>query len=812
MAMARRENIFAIAAVLMVTLTAIAPLVAAVPAITNHKDLPVFQGSGSPSQPSYQSGSGSDLDIYLYFHKTTTTGAQNVLNTQGGSSGVDVFPLAKKSVTFKLQDPLTRSLIVYGHELDTTHKGFLLDLSVQSASTQVTIEVLDNDFVVANKTQLVNGQQIRWSIPFVGGVSFVTFAKGDKLAVRITAATTTVTYRTGDKLYVLCDPLTLAGDTYNSQGIKTKNFYPYDIQDNRNVVVKGKIDDAWGSSDISSVAVVITSTSNSVVSNGTATIDGLNYTYDWNYTPVAAGPYQVKVTATDQQANAYNTSLTFSMMAAGVRIDSPQAQESGIVSGAAEKGGCMDYTLSITNIGGSPTTFTISQTSQDVPGWTLTLNPTQTSSINPGESAVVSAKVCADDSVDEGTYSTYYVQAQATSDPAAKDTIEIMTTAAPKIDLVLKWDDVAGCNKLLNTGGATNCAFTLQNTGLQTLNVSMKMIVEKGSPDWAVKVVPSSIMNTRLVLTAGASVSGTLNITAPKDPSKQNKSIVDIEADVLDQTTPLTKTISATTIMSTGINVEIFGEQRIPIDSDKTAQFSVRVTNTDPNTAHTIVMTTSPPAGWTVEFVASNSVFSLNPTESQTLTLKVTPVANAAAGVTNIDVQGKYQDNPNTWDKVTLQVSINEKHSLTLTVTPLSTTVGPGSGATFTVSIQNGGNTDEKSATLLVAKKTGNLKADVSINDNKTTIKSVIIPRGQTVKFMVTITPASNAKHKDSGTYNIMVKSGAVLSVTSSKDVSVQLTKNTTQLLQETLADWQMWILIILTLVVVGFYAMVARR
>gem|GEM_PF-5434690 len=809
--MARRENIFAIAAVLMVTLTAIAPLVAAVPAIMKHKDLPIFQGSGGTTQPSYQSGSGTDLDIYLYFHKTTTSGAQYALTTTGGSSGGDVFP-SKKTVTFKLLDPLTKNLKALGHEVDSTHKGFWLDLQVNSVpSAQVTIEVLDNDYVVANKTQLVTGQQTRWSIPFVGGVDYYTFLKGDKIGVRITAASTTVTYRSGDKLYVLCDLSTVSGETYNSMGVKSKNFYPYDVQDNRDVVVKGKIDDAWGAGDISSVIVTISSPGGSVITNGTANVDGLNYTYDWNYsTGLSPGPYMAKVTAIDQQSNSFNDSIEFSMMAAGVRLDSPQAQESGIVQGAAEKGGCMDYTLSVTNIGGAASSFALSQASQDISGWTLSLTPSQTPVVNPGESTIVSAKVCADESVEEGTYSTYYVQAQATSDPSAKDSIQIMTTASPKINLVLKWDDSEGCSKLVNTGGATNCGFTVQNTGLQTLNVTLKLTVEKGSPDWTVKVVPSTIMNTKLQLTSMASVPGTLNITAPKDPSKQNKSIVDIEADA-DVSPPISKTITATTIMSTGINVEIIGDQRINIDSDKTAQFFVLVSNTDPNTAHTITMTTNQPAGWTVDFVASNKVFSLNAQESQTLTLKITPVANAAAGVSNIDITGKYQDNPNTWDKVTLQVSINAKHSLSLTVTPTSTNVGANAGATFTVSVQNNGNIDESSATLLVTKKSGDLKAEVRIEDNVTNLKSVIIPRGQTKTFTVKITPASDAKHKESGTYEIKIQS-SVVTVTSSKTVTVKLIKNTTELLSETMKDWQMWILIILMVVVVAFYGMVVRR
>jgi uncharacterized membrane protein len=809
--MARRKNIFAFAAVLMVTLTAMAPLVAAVPSIMKHNGLPEFQGSGT--QPSYQSGSGTDLDIYLYFHKTTSSGAQYALNTQGGSSGGDVFP-AKKTVTFKLLDPLTKNLKAFGHEVDTTHKGFWLDLQVNSVpSAQVTIEILDNDYVVANKTQLVTGQQTRWSIPFVGGSDSYTFLKGDKIGVRITAASTTVTYRSGDKLYILCEPATLIGDTYNSMGVKSKNFYPYDVQDNRDVVVKGKIDDAWGASDVSSVAVAISSPSGSVLSNGTATVDGLNYTYDWNYSAgLSAGPYQAKVTMIDQQSNSFNISIAFSMMAAGVRLDSPQAQESGIVQGAAEKGGCMDYTLSVHNIGGAAANFAMTQASQDISGWTLSLTPSQTGNVNPGESKIVSAKVCADDSVEEGTYSTYYVQAQASSDPSAKDTIQIMTTASPKINLVLKWDDPEGCSNLVNTGGSAQCGFSVQNTGLQTLNVTLKLTVEKGSPDWTSKVIPSDIMNKKLQLTSMSSVQGTLNITAPKDPSKQNKSIVDVEADVTDLSPPLIKSITATTIMSTGINVEIIGDQRINIDSDKTAQFFVLVSNTDPNSAHTITMTTSGPSGWTVDFVASNKVFSLNAQESQTLTLKITPVANAAAGVSNIDITGKYQDNQNTFDKVTLQVSINAKHSLSLTVTPVSTNVGANSGATFTVSVQNNGNVDETSANLIVTKKSGDLKAEVKIENNATTSKSVSVPRGQTKNFKVTITPSSDARHKDSGTYEIMIKSGADTKVTSAKSVTVKLVKNTTELFTETMKDWQMWILIILTLVVVVFYAMVVRR
>lgn len=812
--MARRVSMVAFAALLMVLSTAFAPLAMAVPTTHEHGNLPTWQGS-SGDQPSYQSGgSGQYIDTYLYFHKTTTSGAQNVLNTQGGSSGVDPMPTAR-SKTFTLQEPLTKNLKVFGHEINPTHKGFWLDLSVSAApSATVTIEVLDNENVVANVSQLVTGSFTRWMIPFVGGVDSYTFVKGDKIGVKIsTTGSTAVNYANGDKLWVLCDPVSLTADTYNSNGIKSNKFYPNDIDENRHVVVKGKIDDAWGASDVTSVTIDIqyVTTGASVV-NATATLDGLNYTYDWNYSKgVQAGAYEAIVTMQDQQSHVYNDSTDFTMAPYGVHLDSPQAQDSGIIQGAAEKGGCTDYTLSVLNIGGAQSSFTISQTSSDVSGWALTISPTQTGNVNPGESKIVNVKVCADESVQEGTYSTFYIQAQSASDPSAKDSIQIMTMASPKVNLSLVWTTSgATCNNLVNTGGSMACSFSVQNTGLQTLNVTLKMTVEKGSPDWSAKVTPANIMNVMLLLHPMVSVTGTLNVTAPKDPSKQNTSIVDISAEVNDPATPLTKVIVAKTVMSTGINVECVGNCKVKVDTGKPAEFFVLVSNTDPNNAHTITMSTTQPTAWSVDFEASNKVFSLNAQESQTISIKVTPASGALAGIYNIEVTGKYQDNANTWDKVVLQVEINEKHQLSLTVSPATKDVGAEQGATFTVTVTNNGNVDEKAATLLVTLRTGDLKATIEIDGNKTSVLPIKISQGKAKTFTVKITPKAEAKHKDAATYDIKVQ-GAT-SVSDSKQVTVNLKKTFQQLFMETIKDWQMWILIVLTLVVGIFYAIVARK
>ena len=810
--MARRKNVLTSAVMLMVLFTALSPLVAALPTIDKQGGTLVWN-QGSDSEPSYDSRAGSEMDVYLYFHKATTTQQTYVLNTQGGSSGVDVMANAG-SVTYRLQDPLTKNLKVFGHEITASQKGFWLDLGVSSLpSASITVEILDGDTAIANVTQQVQGTFGRWTVPFIGGVDSYTFAKGSKIAVRVTTSGNTVLeLRSGDKLWVLCDPVSLSGDTYNSNGIKTKTFYPNTIQEDREVIIKGKIEDAWGASDVSTVTVTIKSPTGSVLQEGTAEVTGLNYTYNWNYsTGLAAGTYQAIVDMTDQQAHSFNITLDFAMASYGVLLDSPQAQESGIVVGAAEKGGCVDYTISVMNTGALPSSYTLTQSSSDVSGWTLSITPSETGTVAPGESKIVTVKVCADESVSEGTQSVFYVTAQAQNDPSAKATIQIITTASPKINLTLKWSTVSGaCNNLVNTGGSMACGFELMNSGLQSLNVTLKMTMDKGSPDWTARIVPTSIVGTVLLLHPSQIVTGTLNISAPKDPSKQNKSIINIQAEVSDNTPPLTKSITATTIMSTGIGLECVGECKVKIDSDKTAEFFVLVSNSDPNNAHTITLSTTQPSSWGVEFIASSKLLTLNPQESQTVRIRVTPATGASAGTYSIEVTGKYQENPSTYDKTTLQVEIKENHIISLAVTPTEKQVGAEEGATFTVSITNSGNVDEKSVSILVSQTGGDLKVTVEIEGTKTLLKPVDIPKGQTLKVTVKITPKAEAKHKDTGTFSITAKT--ISNASSMKSVEVKVIKNTNQLLQETIWDWEVWILIVLMIVVVVFYGIVSRR
>jgi len=810
--MARRANVIAIMATLVVVLTAVAPLVTALPTMRKTGGAPTWQASGGSDQPSYQSyDSGTNKDIYLYFHTTTSSGARYVLNTQGGSTGTDTITSTKPK-TFTLQEALTKNLKVWGHEVDTTHKGFWLDLTViPTVSVTVTVEILDNDKVVGNKTQLVTQPSNRWNIPFVVDGDSYIFMKGDRIIVRIsTTGTGGIAANYGSsKLWVLCDPVSLNGDSYNINGAKAKTFQPNAPQDERHVIIRGVIDDAWGASDVQSTHVAIKSPSGSTLINATAKMDGLNYTYDWNYSAnEPPGSYNALVSMLDQQNNANNITIDFSMATYGVRLDSPQAQD-GVVQGAAEKGGCTDYTVTVLNTGAIGTTYSMTQTSADVGGWALTMSPSSTGTVNPGESKMVTVHVCADDSVEEGTISTFYIQAQATTDPGAKDSLQIITTASPKIDLTIKW--VTGtCSNLVNTGGNVSCDFVVANTGLQSLNVSVKMTMEKGSPDWSARVSPSSVLGN-YKLQPSQSVAGILSITAPKDPSKPNQTIINIQAEVTDIQPPLTKVITATILMSTGINIEVVGDQSVKINSDGAAEFFILVTNTDPLNEHTITMSTAPPSAWGVTFEASNSVFSLNAQETQTIKLKVTPSSSASAGPYNIEVTGKYQDNPSTWDKVVLQVVINENHQLTLKVAPASIEVGANEDAIFNITITNNGNVNENSATLTVNWKSGDdLKAEYTICNVNKNIKTVSIAIHGTLTCTVKITPSANAKHKDAGTYSITVTGSS--GTTSTQQVTVKVMKNTTQLLMETMKDWQMIVLIALTVIVCVFYAVVARR
>jgi uncharacterized membrane protein len=606
--------------------------------------------------------------------------------------------------------------------------------------------------------------------------------------------------------------VSLTGDIYNVHGVKDKTFEPNDVPDERHVIIKGKVNDAWGADDIASVFVNIMAPGGTSILNASATMDGMNYTYDWNYSGgLEAGTYGVLVTMQDMQGHYYELSLDFTMSTYGVHLDSPQAEEAKLVTGSVERGGCMEYTVSVLNTGAAPTSYTMSQSSSDVSGWSLSITPSQTGTVQPGESKVVSVDVCADDDVEEGTRAIFYVQAVASGDPTAKDSIQIITTAVPKINLSLQWTTEGNsCSNLVNTGGNVSCTFEMKNSGLTNLNVSLSMDIQKGSPDWTATVSPSSILSGNMQLVPEQVIGGTLSIQAPDDPSMINESIILIEAAANDIEPPLKKTITASTIMSTGISLEVVGGDSKSIDSDEDAEFFIIVSNTDPNNDHTISMSTSPPSGWSVDFVASSKSFSLNAQESRTVNIKVSPTANAPAGTYNLDITGMYQDNPQVWDKVELEVKIKERHELELTVAPLEKEVGADESASFTVTVRNLGNVEERSAHLVVTDIGGDLKASIEINNNNSASMSASIPRGGTSTFTITITPKDEAVHKDKGTWKIEIK--GVGGAGDSKTVKVELVKDTEDLFMEIMEDPQMWVLIVLFIVVLIFFAMVKRR
>jgi len=808
--MVRRKALFALAVTSVFLLSALGPLTAALP-VLGKEDQKLWQSQGSEDPPEYQEGDDYK-DIFLYFHRTSGT-EQYVLDTQGGSNGVDIMPNAQ-SVTFRLVDPLTKNLMVLGHEIDATHKGFWLDLGVSAVpSATVTIEVLDGAMVVANTSREITGSFSRWNVPFLSGQDSYTFLKGNEIGVRIsTTGSTTITYGSNDKLWVLCDPISLTGDTYNSNGVKAKTFYPNAIEEERHVMIRGKVNDAWGPSDIADVFVDIRDPTGASVVNATAELDGLNYTYDWNYTGGRqAGSYQAVVTMHDQQNNAYEIRIDFTMATYGVHLDSPAAQDAGIISGSVEVGGCMEYTVSVLNTGASATSYTISQSSSDVSGWTLSVTPSQTGTVQPGESVLVEVRVCAEDSVEEGTQAVFYVQAVATADPTAKDTIQMITNAVPKINLTLLWTTISNtCSNLVNTGGTVNCSFELKNSGLETLNISMNMNMQKGSPDWTASVSPSSIISNNLVLHPDQAIGGTLTITAPDDPSMINETIINIHAQTTDIEPPLTKTLTAKTVMSTGIDIVVQGDDTRKIDSDKTAEFYIMVYNTDPNNEHTIILTAVSPSGWKVEFKAGTASFSLNAQESQRVTVEVDPDDNDPARSYAIEITGKYQDNPQTWDKVDLNVEIKENHAIEMTVTPADETIGAGETAEFRVVITNKGNVDEKSLYLTVLSTDDDFKSTISIDSNSSHDKTVNIARGQSETIIVKVEPKDDMKHLDEGAFQIKAKSAHGETVT--KSVTVKVEKDLPDRIPDVLKDIYIMMLIVLTIVVIVLYGMASKK
>ena len=234
------------------------------------------------------------------------------------------------------------------------------------------------------------------------------------------------------------------------------------------------------------------------------------------------------------------------------------------------------------------------------------------------------------------------------------------------------------------------------------------------------------------------------------------------------------------------------------------------VYNTDPNNEHTIVLSAVAPSGWKVDFKAGTQTFSLSAQESQRVTVEVDPDDNDPARSYSIEVTGRYQDNPQTWDRVDLNVEIKENHAIEMTVTPAEETVGAGETAEFTVVITNKGNVDENSLYLTVLSTNDDFKATISIDGNSSHDKTVNIARGQSETITVEVEPKDEMKHLDEGSFSIKAKSAQGDTVT--KSVNIKVEKELPDRIPDVLKDIYIMMLIVLTIVVLVLYGMASKR
>ncbi|MGQ9582572.1 MAG: COG1470 family protein [Thermoplasmatota archaeon] len=705
-------------------------------------------------------------------------GSAYLCTTAGSNSNIGTLP-----IEFTLRSPLEDDLEVAGKDMIQGGKGLWLQFQLSSVVPQntITVTVLEENVTVATADIQIGPTTAlrRWDVPFVTGSSH-TFPAGGRISVRVSASAavpSTMTFNT-DQSYLLLSltepPIVPSVSTAYDRGKPTAEFHPNWPDDVRRMIVEGDVASVFGASDILRVNVTIRNPSGEVVSNGTAQLSGLRYSFNWSYPRnQIPGNYNVTVTVHDQQLHEFVASTVATMLRYAVYVTSPQADADGVIKGVASppRGGSeakdAAYTLDVVNTGYSATSVTVRVSSDPPPGWSAELSPRSLASIEPGASTSVNFTVSAGEEVDFGTRAVIYVEAIADADPKtprASWTVQSVTNATMSRNFELS---IAGPSEnWVDVGQTATYQLLAQNKGVLDMNLTFSV---SGTPvGWSHRLDAP----VKVYLDTAGSSQKTINLEVTAPPEEvaniSREAQITVTAQAMEEP-ELEKAVTTVTRLITILSLSVEPSTAV---SDPTilggrVDFRASISNLDPVNSHQVRVLATPPEDWlasTVKFEPRETV--LNAGGSTTITISVTPpsgaVANEETGY-QIGLKVEPADQPTRSNSTTLTVKIRQRFEISLEATTTSIDISPGQRKSLTLTVKNLGN-GEDSVILYVA---AGVPQDWEVHLNEvvsppSSLTLQLSPSGhagdvQTIN--VTIQPSGASKHSTRVNITIAAKS-----------------------------------------------------
>ncbi len=723
-------------------------------------------------------------DHLLYFHGNQTSGDYLDTVPPGPQDAARPRPVTT-SATFATRDAFSKDLLVLGHETTGITKGFWLDNlpmnPLLGGTPELTISVTDDDLVVAQYVDSsFTGSNTNWRIPFTGGnVTSHLFPKGHRIGVLITASTSiSIAFGPTSVLRVLCDPTTLTAEVTDADGHVGASLQPNGLEADREAIVRGVVQAAFGESDIDSVTVAIDAPGGSNVLNQTATVSGLNYTFNWSYdTGHPAGVYDVTVTTFDPQGNSLSTHTLLTMAEYALIVYSPDDPGASEVHSVTAPGDSVTYSLVVRNTGASPTAVDLTQ-GNAAPGWSMDFSPATLNPLPGGSEGTISVTVSAETTVVIGDTAILYVQAIAHDDPSstkASARFQTVTNAVQNINFDLRWE--GSSSSVVPVGGTATYNLVLVNNGKLEVNVTLTKTVS--TPSWTALLGGGLQEGLGYHLAPGTLQQGTLEVRAPTDASAAPSVTVTITGTSSDTTPTTVKSIVSKTSFATGIQLSTTDPASKEVEAGKSARFSFVLKNPNTEQAQSVSLSASGlPAEWT--FILSDATVNLNAGAQKSMTIDVVTPQGAKAGTKGtVTIRAQLSGDPSVSDQLAFSVTISKKEGMTVSVTPEQLNVGP-SGGFITVAVKNTGNGDL--TVKLVVTNDHSYRVTLDGDDTFT------IAPGATVSRKATVSVPTNARDGDRTILKAVVTPTAGSSATAvTKQATVVVSKEFTAQFQDAL-------------------------
>jgi uncharacterized membrane protein len=738
------------------------------------------------------------IRVKLYAQLSTT---EAFLNTEQSSTNTRT----TDSIDFTSSE-LDESLDVRGVDTGVgQNKGLQVRLGVANfglQSARVTVQIRDDDNVIANKSLNVPTGETRWDwrLPFTATKDTHTFSKRHQITLRVTADKN-VFVRTDSDSYLelwCIDHLHVDVETRDVDDRRSTSFYPNDLPDRRHVMIEGDILNPFGSSDVAGVNVSIKRPNGQyVVEEASATVGSdLNYTYDWNYASgLPSGTYSLNITARDMQGHEFSTLGSFMMAQYGVRL-SAEGEEAGRVTKSTTSGTPAKYTLTVLNIGGMSAQVTMDE-GTPVPLWVTSFSKS-TFNLAAGSDDDVTFDVKPSATLGGGNQSVFTVSVEVTNDPLtpkAKDVLEVETFVRDVAAFVVLPENPDP--KTVGVDGTVDHAFTLRNMGEETTTVDL---TKTGVPQgWIAEFTGPRITDGTITdLRSMEIVDIVLKVTAPTT-STVKKAIIKVRCQSREYI-DVFKEITFETNLVIGLRLTPTTPLSTTQDPGGSFVLYFEAYNNDPTSSHAVTFsvdqkTSSWPSSTSFRFTPSTLV-NIDPERTFDLGLEVNVPTTAEAGSHRFTVKGVVDNNDDVSSSFDFNVTINVRHELVAILDPSQpeVTISTGEERFVFLTIRNDGNVAE-SVNITVAVDSEDVK--VRINEALTSIiLSMRVEPGSSTELKISFEAGEDATHNDEFTVRISVSRAGDTTPIHPNDFKLIVDKSSGERFQDFLFTF--WIMIVL--------------